>query len=137
MKISTELKKVEAIERMKLLKIFPETRKQFEQDNCVSISEPPLGTFFWAAEGDLQRIRNFEKKYNALVYVVIRSYTTIGKLDNYLYVSDYADEWEQDREELVCREPLAYVYNHNAPDCSEFGCIGITGTPAAGLLRRF
>ena len=36
----------------------------------------------------------------ALVYVVIRSYTTIGKLDSYLFVSDYAEEWEVDRKNI-------------------------------------
>ena len=133
MNITREDKKAEAIERMKLLDIFAETRKQFERDDYVSISEPPVGAFFWAEGEDLQRIREFEENRNVLVYLVIRSYTTFGKMDCYLYVSDHRDEWEQDREDLKNREPLCYVYNHDMPDCSEFGCVGIEKTCAAGL----
>ena len=122
MNITREDKKAEAIERMKLLDIFAETRKQFERDDYVSISEPPVGAFFWAEGEDLQRIR---------------SYTTFGKMDCYLYVSDHRDEWEQDREDLKNREPPCYVYNHDMPDCSEFGCVGIEKTCAAGLCRTW
>lgn len=137
MNITREDKKAEAIERMKLLGIFAPTRKQFEKDDYVSISEPPVGAFFWAEGTDLQRIRKFEESHNALVYLVVRSYTTLGKMDTYLYVSDHRDEWEQDREDLKNNEPLCYVYNHDMPDCSEFGCVGIEKTCAAGLCRTW
>ena len=130
-------KKIEAIARMKKAGIFPQTIKQFEEDGYVSISEPPVGAFFWAEGEDLQRIRDFEEKHNALVYLVIRSYTDFGKMDCYLYVSDYPEEWPQDREDLANSEPMAYVYNHDMPDCSEFGCIGTRRSIAAGLLRTW
>lgn len=135
MSISKEAKKTEAIARMKSLKIFPETIKQFDEDGYVSISEPPLGAFYWAENEDLKRIRDFEEQHNALVYVVIRSYSSFGKLDTYLYVSDYDEEWEQDRDDLKNMQALAYVYNHDMPDCSEFGSVGIKRSVAAGLLR--
>ena len=137
MNISIEEKKVEAIARMKALGIFPQTIKQFEDEGYVSISEPPFGAFYWAEGEDLERIRQFEQEHNALVYVVIRSYTNIGKLDSYLFVSNYDEEWEQDRDYLADRSPLAYVYNHDMPDCSEFGSIGIEPTVAAGLQRTW
>lgn len=130
-------KKIEAIARMKKAGIFPQTIKQFEEEGYVSISEPPVGAFFWAEGEDLQRIRDFEEKYNALVYLVIRSYTNLGKMDSYLYVSDYEEEWERDREDLENKEPLVYVYNHDMPDCSEFGRIGVRCSIAAGLLREW
>lgn len=38
MKISIEEKKVEAVSRMKMLSIFPETIRQFDEDGKVSIS---------------------------------------------------------------------------------------------------
>lgn len=137
MNISMEQKKAEAVSRMKMLGIFPETIRQFEQDGKVSISEPPMGAFYWADGWDLDRIRQFEEQHNALVYVVVRAYTTIGKMDAYLFVSDYPEEWEMDREAV--KQPgegvFAYVYNHDAPDCSELGDVGIARTPAAGLFR--
>lgn len=139
MRISIEEKKAEAIERMKALGIFPQTIKQFKDESYISISEPPLGAFYWAEGEDLERIRQFEAENDALVYVVIRSYTTIGKLDSYLFVSDYAEEWEVDRKNIreVGDGLLAYVYNHDAPECSEMGYIGIAPTDAAGLRRTW
>lgn len=137
MNISREEKKAEAIERMKLLSIFPETIKQFEHDGYISISEPPVGAFFWAEGEDLQHIHDFEENYNTLVYLVVRSYTDIGKMDSYLYVSDHRGEWGDDRAGLKSGEALCYVYNHDMPDCSELGYIGIAKTCAAGLHRTW
>ena len=134
--INREEKKLEAIERMKTLGIFQKTIRQFGEEDIISISEPPLGTFFWAKDEDLERIKKFEETYDALVYLVVRSYTTIGKMDSYLYVGD-SEEWELERNDLKNGEPLVYVYNHDAPDCSEIGFIGIERTAAAGLMRTW
>lgn len=98
---------------MKALGIFPDTIKQFKDDDYVSISEPPVGAFYWAEGEDLQRIKDFEKQHDALVYVVVRTYSNIGKMDSYLFVSDYRNEWEQDNEDIKNMAPLAYVYNHD------------------------
>lgn len=137
MEISREEKKTEAIARMKALGIFPDTIKQFKDDDYISISEPPVGAFYWAEGDDLQRIKDFEKQHDALVYAVVRTYSNIGKMDSYLYVSDYRDEWGQDNEDIKNMAPLAYVYNHDMPDCSEFGCVGLEKSIAAGLLRTW
>ena len=128
-------KKQEAIARMKMWGIFPHTIKQFEKDNLVSESAPPLGACFWLNDEQLARVRQFEKENNALVYHVIHSYTSIGEMESYLFVSDYPEEWEIDREDIKTGQQLVYVYNHDAPDCSEFGSIGIRRTAAAGLQR--
>jgi len=135
MKISREEKKMEAVARMKALGIFPPTIKQFKDGDFVSVSMPPVGAFFWTEGECLNHIRDFEEKHNALVYVVIRTYTNMGMMDSYLYVSDYQEEWDQDNEDIKNMEPLVYVYNHDMTDCSEFGCIGIQKTAAAGLQR--
>ena len=137
MNISREEKKIEAIARMKKLGVFSETIKQFEQEDLVSISEPPVGAFFWVENEELEEMRRFEQRHKALVYVIIRSYTTIGKMDSYLYVSDYKDEWQRDRDALNSNEAFAYVINRDMPDCSEFGSIGIRRTIAGGLARTW
>lgn len=137
MTVSREEKKIEALARMKKWGIFPPTRKQFEKDDLISESLPPVGACFWIGREQLERVREFERQHNALVYFVIHSYTNIGELENYLYVSDYPEEWEQDREDISHGQQLCYVVNHDAPDCSEFGSIGIELTPAAGLRRTW
>lgn len=135
MNISREDKKTEAIARMKMLGIFPETIKQFAKKDLVSISEPPVGAFFWVEGDELEEMRKWEQEHNALVYVIVRSYTTLGQMDSCLYVSDYKEEWEEDMEYLKQGEVYAYVINRDMPDCSEIGCIGVKRTIAAGLAR--
>lgn len=137
MSVTREDKKAEAIARMKLFGVFGPTIRQFEKEDYISISEPPFGAFYWAEGEDLNRIREFEEQNDALLYLVVRSYTNIGKMDSYLYVSNYPEEWEQDREDIKEGQQLVYVYNHDAPDCSELGCIGLALTPAAGLRRTW
>ena len=139
MKVSRDEKKIEAVERMKLLGIYPETIRQFEKKDIVSISEPPFGAYYWVEGEDLKLIKKFEEKHNALIYTVIRSYfRELGKMDSYLFVSDYKDdEWEMDRNDIQRCQALAWVYNYDEPDFSEFGNIGIKLAPAAGLVRTW
>lgn len=139
MKVSRAEKKVEAVARMQMLGIFPDTIRQFEKEDLVSISEPPFGAYFWAEGEELERIKEFEKKNNALVYTAIHSYhREFGKMTSYLFVSDYKDEeWEMDRADLKQGQSLVYVYNHDEPVFSEFGSIGIKLGAAAGLLRTW
>lgn len=135
MNISREEKKAEALKRMKSWGIFDQTIKQFEKEDLVSISEPPVGAFFWVEGEKLEEMKRFEAENNALVYCIVRSYTSIGIMDAYLYVSDYKEEWEMDHEDQKELKQLAYVINHQMPDCSEFGSIGLKRTIAAGLKR--
>lgn len=82
-------------------------------------------------------MREFEEQNNALVYHVIHSYTNIGEMESYLFVSDYPEEWEMDRQDIGEGSQLVYVVNKDMPDCSEFGSIGIALTAAAGLRRTW
>lgn len=135
--VTREVKKAEAIARMKMWGIFPETIKQFEVDGKVSESAPPFGACFWLDDEQLARVRQFERDYNALVYHVVHSYTEFGELENYLYVSDYEEEWQMDRDALKAGEQCVYVFNKDAEFCSEFGTVGLELAPAAGLRRTW
>ena len=88
MNASIEAKKAEAVERMKLWGIYPPIIKCFEQEGIVSESAPPLGTCSQLEGEQLERVRKFEENYNAVVYHVIHSFTNIGELESYLFVSD-------------------------------------------------
>ena len=138
MKIPVEEKIKEAVLRMKKYGIFPETIKQFEKEGLISRSEPPMGAYFWLSEEEIRKVREFEAEYNAVVYSVIRTYSKeIGMMDSYLFVGDHREEWETDRRLIDENEAFAYVRNHDAPWCSEFGSIGIARGAAAGLLRTW
>ncbi len=135
MTVSTEKKIAEAVARMKLWGIYSPIVKQFKNEGIVSESAPPFGACYWLSEEQMNRVREFESQNDALVYHVIHSFTNIGEMENYLYVSDFLEEWEIDREDIKAGLQFAYVCNIDAPDCSEFGSIGIKRTPAAGLSR--
>ena len=137
MNVTRKEKKAEALVRMKLWGIYAPIRKQFEKEDLVSESAPPLGACYWLDEAQRKRVAEFEEQNNALVYHVIHSYTSIGEMESYLYVSDYPEEWERDREDIKDGQQLVYVFNHDMPDCSEFGSIGVALTPAAGLRRTW
>lgn len=134
MNISIEKKKAEAIRRMKMLGIFPETIKQFEA-GYVSRSEPPFGAYYWVEDEELEALRKFEEEHDCLVYTVVRSYTSIGLMDSYLFVGDDIEGWELDRDDLENGYAFTYTVNYDAPDCSEYGTIGIKLAAAAGLVR--
>lgn len=134
MKISREIKKAEAIKRMKALGIFPETINQFKREDLVSYSEPQMGANYWLDDEQKAIVKAFEEEYNALVYFATRSYTEFGKLDSFLYVSDYEEEWEMENDDITDGYAYAYVHNYDVPEYSEIGGIAIKER-FGGLVR--
>ena len=89
-------------------------------------------------EMDLIRaINNFEKNYNAYVYHIIYTKSNFGNLYSMLYVSNNAEEWENDRKDLQNKECYAYVYNKSDEVCSEIGLIGIEKVNTNLIIRTF
>lgn len=126
MKISREIKKEEAIKRMEALKLFTPCVKAFKDRNEVQLTEQNGGLYEFSADAELNaKIKAFEEEYNALVYHVIHNYTTFGELFNFLYVSDYEEEWEMDNEDISDNYTMAYVWNKTDDWCSEFGTIAV------------
>lgn len=134
MNVSRVDKKKEAIRRMEILDIYSETIRQFEKDGLISYSEPPLGTNYWLTDEQMKVVREFEQEYNALVYFATTSNTEFGKLDSFLYVSDYEEEWKDDVRDLKNGYLYAYVYNNDMPEFSEIGSIRVQ--PRFGGLIR-
>jgi len=134
MSVSRVDKKKEAIKRMEVLDIYSETIRQFEYEGLISYSEPPLGTNYWLTEERREIVKKFEEEHNALVYFAATSYTEFGRLDAFLYVSDYEDEWKEDMEYLKDGYVYAYVYNYDCPEFSEIGLVRVQ--PRFGGLVR-
>ena len=125
--------KQEAIERMKMLKLFPNIIKEFEKEGIINMSENG-GYLYWLDSDQQAMVDEFEAKHNALVYHVIHSYTQFGEMYALLYVSDDEDEWGYDKDDIRCGCILAYVKNVTDDMCSEFGSIGVR--PQYGGLVR-
>lgn len=136
MNVSREIKKAEAIKRMKAMGIISDAVQQFAEKDIVMVSEPPLGGLFWLGDEEKKMVQDFEQEYNALVYLAVRSYTNIGKMDSIFYVSDHKDEWFMDDADIDENYACVYVVNYDMPDCSEFGSIAWKSV-GGGVLRRF
>lgn len=98
-------------------------------------------TYFGAINKDvdmeiIEKINDFEKEYNSYVYYVIKTNSyEIGTMYAFLYVSNYKEEWEDDRIMLLHNECYSYVYNKDNECCSEIGLIGFEGNGV--LIRTF
>lgn len=135
MKVSREIKKEEAIKRMKMLDLYGPYIKAFEKTNEIFMSEMTGGVYEFSGDTELvAKIKEFEAEYNALVYHVIHTFTQFGELYSFLYISDHEDEWEMDNAGLEEGYALAYVWNKDDEWCSEFGDIGVKGK-FGGIVR--
>lgn len=130
MNVSREEKKIEAIKRLSRMGIIKDAIDQFEKEDIVMVSEQTdfagykIGALYWLDNALSNRVADFEEEWSALVYLVVRSYTQMGVLDSYFYVSDHKDEWDMDYDDLADGYAMVYVYNNDEPAFSEFGSIG-------------
>lgn len=81
-----------------------------------------------------KKIEDFEKKNNAIVYHVQLTHFVFGDCYSFFYVSDYMEEWEDDRQKLKENCAMVYVWNRTDDFCSEFGWIGFK--PSLGGVVR-
>lgn len=134
-KVTREKKKEEAIKRMKVLGLFKPCIKAFEKYDELQLTEPTGGLYEFNDNAELNaKIKEFEEEYNALVYHVIHTYTQFGELYNFLYVSDYPEEYEYEMEELEDGYAIAYVWNKSDDWLSELGGIAVRER-FGGLVR--
>lgn len=133
--VSRENKKVEAINRMKVLGLFYPCIKSFEIRDEVQQSEITGGLYEFSGDEELNaKIKEFEEEHNALVYHVIHTYTQFGELYSFLFVSDYEEEWEMDNEDVKDGYAIAYVWNKSDDWMSEMGSI-VVKEKFGGLVR--
>lgn len=95
MNVTKEIKKQKAIELMQQLEIYKPYIRGFEKDNKVCFFENFGG--FWAYQEPelMAKIKEFEEKYNVLVYAVTHEYLEFGECYDFLYIPDYEEEWDE------------------------------------------
>lgn len=138
MNVSREIKKEEAIKRMKELGLFAPCIKAFKRGE-VQLSEQTGGLYEFSSDKELTaKVQEFEKENNALVYHVIHTPMMLDgeamDIYNFLYVSDYQEEYEMDNADIKEGYVLAYVWNKTIDYFSEFGSIAVKGR-FGGLVR--
>ena len=134
MNISRELKKEEALKRMKMLGIIDDAIRQFKDEDIVMVSEPPFGGLYWLNDDQKEIVRKFEETFDALVYMVVKSFTNFGEMDSLLFISKYDDEWEYERYSMEDGIVSTYTMNYDMPHCSEYGSIEVKSI-GGGLVR--
>ena len=135
MNVSKENKKEEAIRRMKALDLYKPYIESFIKRDEIFMSEMTGGVYEFGSNTELcNKVKEFEAEHEALVYHVIHTLTRFGELYNFLYVSDYEEEWEMDNADIADGYALAYVWNTTDECFSEFGSIGVRGK-FGGIVR--
>jgi len=125
--------KQEALNRMRMLDIYSPAIKEFEKENIINKSEHG-GMLYWLDENEQEFVKEFEEKYNAIVYHIIHNYTEFGELYSLLFVSQHKEEWDWDNEDIKNNIAMVYVKNIDEDAFSEFGSIGIK-SQFGGLVR--
>ena len=70
--MTREQQKIEAITRMKALELHNNAIREFDKEDLINLSEN-YGALYWLHENQKEYVKEFEQKYNAVVYHVIRS----------------------------------------------------------------
>lgn len=146
MKITKEQQREEAIARLRILEekgLMPQVRRDFEQ-GTINFSErmtiPGLGTngiLFWLHDNPEfdKAVRDFEERTDSVVYHATHEvFEGIGKILDLFYVSKYAEEWQQDRDDLKDGYSMVYAVNLDVDWCSEFGTVSFAAC-GGGLVR--
>lgn len=132
MEIKEKMKK-EALWRMKSLKLHENVICEFEKEDKLNKSFA-FGILYWLTEEEKQLVKEWEEKTGNLVYHVIENQFEFGHCYSFLYISEYEEEWEMDRELMKDNISYAYVMNTDDDMGSEFGTIGIL--PKIGGVMR-
>ena len=127
----------EAKLRLQMLGVMPQVIQNFENDKLMYSER--LNQYFKAIlyyvedEELLEKIHQFEKAYDVIVYHVQLTHMEFGDAYSMLYVSNNQNEWSEDRNDLRNNQCLANVW------CGDFEEIGFIGVEASmgGVARVF
>ena len=132
-KASQEEMKQEAINRMKMLLLHQNVINEFKTENKLNKSEGPLGTLYWLDEEEKGMVKEYEEKWNVLVYHVIKTFTKdMGIIYDLLYITDEKNYWEEERKRLE----QGIVLSHTKSQFSESGDIFVINV-SGGLARLY
>lgn len=124
--MNKEERKTKAIEFMKTLDIYKPYIDGFEKHDHICMFERFGGYWAYQYPELMDKIKEFEEKYDYTVYAVTHEYTEFGECYDFLIVTKYDEEAD---ETLVKCDggfyAYAYVWNKTDDWCSEFGDIGL------------
>ena len=132
----------EAVDRLKMLNLYPSVLNAYSEDGTIYYSENDgssgLLRLLENEESWNQTVRLMEMAHSICVYHVTHEHTNIGETLTMLYVPENKNEWEQERQDLQVRpdgkiHPTAWVWNMTTDDV-EAGYVGLMKAHG-GLVR--
>lgn len=110
--------------------------------HCISVfrngeiwESEGLGALYELNDKEKEILKEFnQNNQGCLVYHIIHNKFEFGECYTILFVSNYEEEWEQDKEDINNNIAFVYVKNIDYEDCSEFGTIALR--PSFGGLIR-
>ena len=112
----------EALKRMKILEFNLNVLHEFETEQKLNRSETSSGLFVWLTDDEMEIVKEFQEKYNVLVYHVIKTCTVqMGTIYDLLFITTEQEEWDIEKEDLKD----GYALSHTLADFSESGMIKI------------
>ena len=128
----------EALERMKIMKLYSPVLRDWKKNNLVYYSEnsPLGGILYWAYQEEryMKVIKEFEEKTGYVVYHATHEYTDFGEILDLFYVSSFEEEWENEKKSIS--QGFAYVkaINLSVDEFSDYGTIQFQNR-MGGLVR--
>lgn len=136
----------EIVKRFQILEenfcLLPQVRFEFVTKNIIcrsegaSIGPIKVGCLYWISDEENKMIEKFEKERNIKVYHLILSHTNIGEMYSLLYVSQYPEEWDMDKESLKMGQPCVCAFIKDDDYNVDFGSIVIS-SGSGGLIRTY
>ena len=120
---------------MEILNLNPDVVRQFRENDTILACNGSTGSFSALDHLQQNAVREFEQQWDNPVYLVVRLRTLYGLLDSLLFVGNYPEEWEYEREDLKSGYAMTYTVNQDYPDCSDMGSIVVRRTNNGGLAR--
>ena len=127
----------EAVERMEILKIPKEHIENFKKNGATFLCDD--GRIRNLTEEEKKMVSEFEEEYHYKVYYLIHEsglFNPYGfEMYDFIFVSKYEEEWEQDRYFLERGIAMGYAKNMSEPDFSEFGSMRLERNAGIGIER--
>ncbi len=125
----------ECIERLKMIVDNDTCISEFKNNNVVMISESPKGCLYGLEQKDRDNISRIESLCNGKVYLIMRSFTTLGEMDTFFFVSRYKSEWRGQKKLLRQGFADCWVINHDMNENAEYGRIAFKMGTAGAPIR--
>ena len=134
LKTNKEMMKEEAIKRMKILQLHQNVLDNFMNENKLNKSDSPFGSLYWLDEEEIKIVKDFEKRHNVLLYLVIHTFSNLGETYELLFVTTEKEEWENEKRDLKNGFAFAQVIVIDYDPNSEMGYIGVE-SKNGGIVR--